>query len=69
MLHCKRCQRFSEQQHGVPPPLSDIAAAHETGILPSAQLFTPDPSCYQRAMVDDIRVGFNPPFVDGPAFR
>ena len=65
ILHCKRCQRFSEQRHGVPPPLSGIAAAHETGILPSADLFTPDPSCYQKAMIDDIRVGFNPPFVDG----
>ena len=65
MLHCKRCQQFSELRHGAPPPLSDIASAHETGVLPSAQLFTPDPDCYQRAMIDDIRVGFNPPFVDG----
>ena len=65
MPHCKRFQLFSERRHGMPPPLAAIAEAHAPGVLPSAQLYTPDPDCYQRAMVDDIRVGFNPPFVDG----
>ena len=69
MSHCQRCQRHSLAVHGEEPPLAALRTAHSTGVTPDASTWTPDPECYQAAMVDDVRVGFQPPLKPTPAPR
>ena len=66
MFHCKRCQRHSALNHGRPPPLAQLGAAHAGGPLPPADEYTLDPECYSRGMLADIRTGFAPPFAPDP---
>ena len=66
MLHCVRCQRYSTQRHNSPVPLAAIKTAIMNDDSPPSDSFTPDPQCYQAGMVEDVRVGFNPPFDPAP---
>ena len=69
MSHCERCQRHSASVHGTAPPLDALRSAFRTGIIPDASSWTLDPECYQRAMVDDVRVGLLPPRHPPPAAK
>ena len=67
MSHCERCQRFSEAATGTPPPLDALRQTHLTGVIPDASTWQLDPDCYQREMVEEIRVGLSPPIDPGLA--
>ena len=67
MSHCERCQRFPEAATGTPPPLDALRQAHFTGVIPDTSTWQLDPDCYQREMVEEIRVGLSPPIDPGLA--
>ena len=66
MAHCTRCQQYSEQQLGAPPPLAALRSVWRTGVRPPQCQWQLDPDCYQQAMVDDIRTGFRVSFDTEP---
>ena len=61
MGHCERCQAFSTRTLGQPPPVSQLRAAHATGHIPDRTTWKLDNACYQCDMVQEIRIGLNPP--------
>ena len=61
MGHCERCQAHSKKVHGCAPPLDALRSAHSTGVIPDTTAWTLDPTCYQAEMIEEIRIGLNPP--------
>ena len=69
MAHCQRCQRYSAREHGCCPPVEQLRCAFEGNGIPDETTWTCDPSCYQAGMVEDIRVGLDPPTQPPPPSR
>jgi DNA (cytosine-5)-methyltransferase 1 len=66
MAHCARCAAHSTAVHGHAPPIAALRSAFRTGCIPCSSAWTLDPGCYQREMIEEIRVGLSPPLDPAP---